>query len=188
MHDIFDFKRTLASVAYLLKKEDGKMSYQKLLSLLYVAERDFLLEKGYSLTGDTITINSNGPILVYTSRLLLGDDTQAYLWNEYLETDMLSPNKTVSIIRDPGNGFLSKAKARVIDAVYSKLHSFSEEELRQYIFSLEECKPYQYTTASVILNPEDIFTANNCADKIPFYRDDLDMKYETKHLLSLCTD
>ena len=188
MKDIFDFKRTLASVAYILNKENGTMSYSRLLSLMYIAERDFLLEKGYSLTGDTIYISNEGPVLTFISRLLRGDDTQAYLWEEFLETDMSSPNRIVSLIRDPGNSFLSRAKIRIIDAVYSRVGAFSEEELKQYIFSLEECKPYKYTEMPKLLTAEEILTANNCSDIIPFYRDDLGMKYETKHLLSLCTD
>ena len=188
MKDIFDFKRTLASVAYLLNKEDGKMPYQKLIYLLYMAERDFLLEKGRSLTGDTITINSNGPTLVYTSRLLLGDDTQSYLWEEYLKTELSSSDKFVLLIRDPGDGYLSRFKMGILDDVYSRLGTLPLNELQQYIFSLEECKGYVHTTVSVPLRAEDILTLNSHADMVSYYYDDLGMKYETKHLLSLCTD
>lgn len=48
----FDFKKTLQSAAYLLKKNGGSMEIDKLLYLLYLADREMLLNHGLVITCD----------------------------------------------------------------------------------------------------------------------------------------
>jgi len=49
----FQPMRSLQTAAYFLKQaENNELTYIHLLKMLYVADREFLLERGYLLTGD----------------------------------------------------------------------------------------------------------------------------------------
>ena len=50
----FRFERALQSAAYLVKMAGGKDHYIRLLKLLYIAEREYLLTYGEMITGDKV--------------------------------------------------------------------------------------------------------------------------------------
>ena len=60
---MFDIKKTTHVAAYFLWKRGGQMSTLKLMQLMYLAERSFLLEHGERLTGDTMVSMPKGPAL-----------------------------------------------------------------------------------------------------------------------------
>jgi hypothetical protein len=49
---VFNEKKAAQAAAYLLKLHGGKMDYRKLLTLLYLADRKLLAERGRTITGD----------------------------------------------------------------------------------------------------------------------------------------
>jgi uncharacterized phage-associated protein len=59
----FHFDRTLQASAYLLHLRKGRMSQLRLLKLLYIADREWLAESGYPITGDHARALKNGPVL-----------------------------------------------------------------------------------------------------------------------------
>jgi hypothetical protein len=58
----FESERALQAAAYLLEKNGGEMSLQRLLSLLYIAEREMLAEHGEPLFGGRYVATEDGPI------------------------------------------------------------------------------------------------------------------------------
>lgn len=60
---MFDLKKAAHVAAYLLWKRGGEMSSLKLMNLMYLAEKRFLLEHGERLTGDTMVSMPMGPVL-----------------------------------------------------------------------------------------------------------------------------
>ena len=49
---MFDVRKATQVAAYFLWRRGGKMSYLKLMKLMYLAEKQFLLQHGERLTGD----------------------------------------------------------------------------------------------------------------------------------------
>ena len=67
---MFDAKKATQATAYLLWKNGGKMDQKKLMTLLYLSEREFLTKYGEELTGDTILSTHEGIILQHTNELI----------------------------------------------------------------------------------------------------------------------
>lgn len=59
----FDIRKSIAAVAFLLKKAPNRtMNYNKLLMMLYMADRESLKETGTTITGDQpIALPSTSP-------------------------------------------------------------------------------------------------------------------------------
>lgn len=49
---VFDDRKAAQAAAYLLKLNGGKMDYRRLITLLYLADREMLLKHGRTITGD----------------------------------------------------------------------------------------------------------------------------------------
>jgi hypothetical protein len=49
---VFDEKKALQAAAYLLKLNGGTMDYRKLVTLMYLADRELLITIGRTITGD----------------------------------------------------------------------------------------------------------------------------------------
>jgi uncharacterized phage-associated protein len=66
---MFEFRERKATeaAARLLELGGGRMAYMKLIKLLYMADRQSLVETGFSITGDRMFSMEHGPVL---SRLL----------------------------------------------------------------------------------------------------------------------
>lgn len=77
----FNDQKTTQAAAHLLKLHGGTMDYIKLIKLLYLTDRQMLLDHGIPLTGDTMLSMRHGPVL---SRVLdfinNGENHQKSLW------------------------------------------------------------------------------------------------------------
>lgn len=103
-HFQFNFDRALQASACLLRLDNKRMSYLRLLKLLYIAEREWIAETGESITGDRAYALKNGPVLSSVYNLIKGDATQSGRWDDFIHKD----GYQVTLIADPGRGELSK--------------------------------------------------------------------------------
>lgn len=100
--------------AYFLLKEGGSMSALKLMKLMYLTDREYLIKYGWLLTGDVYISFPHGPALSQTLNSLLGLDNN---WNEMIEgirdysVELKNPN--LSVIHPD---CLSKASRQIMDA------------------------------------------------------------------------
>ena len=85
----FDFEKSLQAAAYLLHLEEGRMSYLRLLKLLYIAERELLAQKATLLTGDIYKAMEHGPVLSHIFDLIKGKGSQSMEWERYNQTKRL---------------------------------------------------------------------------------------------------
>lgn len=98
-------------MVYLLEKEAGAMSDQKLMRLVYLAERECLLSWGEPLTGDDLVSTPEGPALAHIQKRLC------------------SGSKACP--QAPLLGYLSRAEMALLDRVYERYHSLSDEEIQE---------------------------------------------------------
>ena len=69
----FCFDRSLQAAAYLLKSAKGReLRYIHLLKMLYIADREYLVEYGYTITGDNAVAMQYGPVLSRILNLIKG--------------------------------------------------------------------------------------------------------------------
>lgn len=82
----FDERKAAAAAAYLLSLEGKRMSYMRLLKLLYLAERQSLATLRRPMIGDTPYSMDQGPVLsrVYD---LIKANKRVGPWGEFIERD-----------------------------------------------------------------------------------------------------
>ncbi len=83
----FREKKAAQAAAYLLKRHGGEMYYLALIKLLYLADRQALINRGLPITGDRLVSMDKGPVLSAVLDLLTmepepGLDGQT--WREYV--------------------------------------------------------------------------------------------------------
>ena len=63
-------KKATQVVAYLLWRNGCKMDQKRVMTLLYLSEREFLTKYGEELTGDNILATPEGIVLQHTNELI----------------------------------------------------------------------------------------------------------------------
>ncbi|XBS69891.1 Panacea domain-containing protein [Acerihabitans sp. KWT182] len=131
---MFSENKTAQMAGYLLLKRGGRMAYIKLMKLLYLADREYMITYGHSMTGDRAVSMDNGPVLSKTYDLLKsGSPDEESPWDEWIAGEA---NYEVSIKKhvhgpDDGEAFdgLSKADLRVLDKVFAEFGKYKRFEL-----------------------------------------------------------
>jgi len=123
----FNFEKSLQAAGVLLQLEEGRMSYMRLLKLLYISDRELLAETANPITGDRVCAMQFGPVLSDVYSLIKGEATRANEWFSYIERQ----GYAVKLVRDPGRGKLSKGEIE-------KLTEVSERYLNRDQWDLSE--------------------------------------------------
>ena len=128
MQFVFDEPKTAQAAAYLLSLRDDRMSYMKLIKLLYIADRHALLETGYPLTGDAMYSMPHGPVL---SRVLdfIHDGTSA-IWRKYISSP--TADYEVSRVGELETDRLSEYDIEVLERVDSQFGDLDQWQLEDY--------------------------------------------------------
>lgn len=83
----FKIEKASQAVGVLFRSDQvDRMSYLRLLKLLYIADRESLGETGWSITGDRFVAMDNGPLLSHTYDLIMGRHVGTPAWNEFFHT------------------------------------------------------------------------------------------------------
>jgi len=134
MHLRFNFERTLQASAYLLRLDGKRMSYLRLLKMLYIADREWLAETGESITGDRAFAMKYGPVLTSVYDFVRGHGSKAGIWDDYIHTD----GYAVNLVADPGRGELSKAIVEKLSEITERYHHLDEFELSEHTHTFPE--------------------------------------------------
>lgn len=134
MHPRFNFQRALQAGACLLRMDGKRMSYLRLLKLLYIAEREWLAEAGESITGDRAFAMKNGPVLSSIYDLIKGDGSMAGAWDDCIHTE----GYAVVLVSDPGRGELSKGIVKKLADVAERYRHIDDWELSELTHKFQE--------------------------------------------------
>jgi uncharacterized phage-associated protein len=135
MHFQFDFAKALQAVGVLLEYEKcRRMSYMRLLKLLYVADRESLAETGRPITGDRALAMQRGPVLSRTQDLIKGQSPRAGEWDHFVHTDRYE----MELVADPGRGELSKGEVAKLLEVSDRYRNLDEWLLSEETHKFEE--------------------------------------------------
>lgn len=119
--------------ARFLQLTDGRLPYIKLLKLLYLADKQMLIDYGKPITYDRWYALKYGPVLSATYNLIKGDVPASY-WSDYIHTE----NYDVVLSNDPGSDALSAAEDRIIDAVFEKYKNHDRWQMVDVVHQLPE--------------------------------------------------
>jgi uncharacterized phage-associated protein len=125
----FNDTKVMQAAAVLLKTEpDKKMSRLRLLKLLYIADRESLIERSRPITGDHPAAMDHGPVLSRTYDLIKGRTLSAPQWDRHIQ----SLGRDVQLICDPGNGKLTRreiAKLQEVAQRYKDVNDWRVAEI-----------------------------------------------------------
>ena len=160
----FREERAAQAAARLLHRRGGRMSYMKLLKLLYLADRKALVELGQPITGDLLVAMPKGPVLSNTYNLIQDEpapDQPPSYWRT-----LVSPPEDYEVrllVDRVPNDQLSPAQERILDAVFNEFGSWNRWDLVAYTHGLPEYRDPK--GSSVPINLRDILMAEGLSKK-----------------------
>ncbi|WP_067759367.1 Panacea domain-containing protein [Orrella dioscoreae] len=131
---MFDEQRIAQAAGYFLHQRGGRMSYLKLMKLLYLADRESLARHGSSISGDEYFSLNNGPVLSRTLNLISGmTQSEKGGWETWVsdkDKHEVSLGRHVESIGDFDE--LSKADIEVLSAVWAKFGHMTRWQIRDF--------------------------------------------------------
>lgn len=93
------------------------MPYLKLLKLLYIAEREFLVEESEMIFGDRVVAMKYGPVLSNVYRLIKNAGVPGNPLGQFVRR---SHDYSVELTHDPGSDHLCRAETNKLDDVFRR--------------------------------------------------------------------
>lgn len=130
-------ERATQAAARLLARRGGRMSYLKLLKLLYLADRRALLAHGRPITFDRYVSMDHGPVLSQTYNLIVGEEqpeAPSY-WRRYISEPV---NYEVALRGEAPSGALSPVQEQILDEVFDEFGHMGRWDLVRLMHTLPE--------------------------------------------------
>lgn len=176
----FDFDKTVQASAILLRNHDRRMSYLRLLKLLYIVDRELLATTGHILTGDRAVAMDHGPVLSHVYDLVKQQASGGEGWDAVIRRT----GYQVELVGDPGTGDLSKGEKAKLNEVCDRYLAVDDWTLADKVTHEfpEWAGNYQKGTAHRI--PwEDVLKAHGHEGWVPHIESDLAAKRALEALL-----
>ncbi|MGH2632905.1 MAG: Panacea domain-containing protein [Tepidiformaceae bacterium] len=138
MRFMFDGRKAAQAAAYLVQLNGGRMNYMVLIKLLYLGDRQALIDIGAPITGDRMVAMPHGPVLSRTYDLINMGAPEAggpCPWYEYLSEPA---DYEVKLKKAPETDELSKYELGLLGDIYAKFGRMSKWALRDYAHTLPE--------------------------------------------------
>ena len=130
-------KMTEAAAVLLNTTEPRRMSYLRLLKLLYLANRTSIAETGFPIAGDTVYAMKNGPVLSRTLDCIKNNDPAAAAWSEIIAR---SGDWDLVLRQDPGVMHLGRSEVEWLRQVAEQYRELDDWELVEFVHELAEYK------------------------------------------------
>jgi uncharacterized phage-associated protein len=121
----FDVQKAIQAAGVLLRFERNRMSYIRLLKLLYIADRDAIRECGLPILGSRAVAMEHGPLHSDVYNLIKGIHANTSLWSRFFTTI----GYKVEAIDQPENGLLSEYEIKKLQEVSEKYAPFTDLEI-----------------------------------------------------------
>lgn len=133
----FNEAKATQAAARLLRNRGGKMSYMKLIKLLYLADREALARWGRTITTDNYVSMDKGPVLSHVLDCINegpSPDAPSY-WAQHITP---SGNYEVTLTDDPAGELLSEAEDELLDETFKKHGYLSRWQIVDLVHGLPE--------------------------------------------------
>ena len=135
---MFSEEKVTHMASYLLMKRGGRMSYMKLIKLLYLAERKALAKWGESMSGDKFVSMPYGPVMSNTYGLI---QTESKIWDSFIKSEANKEISLASGISEDDLDELSRSELRILDDIFSEFGHLSRWDLVEYTH--DHCAEWQ---------------------------------------------
>ena len=153
---MFDEARTAQAAAYLVGLNGGVMNYMVMIKLLYLSDRQSLIETGLTITGDHMVSMPHGPVLSRTLDLIkTPDGAERSPWHEYMLTRP-GPREVKLRDSDPETDELSRYHLEILKGVYCAYGKMGKYKLRDWTHALPEWEDPKGSSRPI--EPETILT------------------------------
>lgn len=122
---MFNEKRILQRISYLLSLNNNEMDKLKLIKELYLIDRVSIDEDNSSVSGDDLFSLKYGPVLSKTLNII-NDIPNDNSWSEYIS---INNNKKIRLIKPFDEGRLSKRDKYFIQFVSDKYKEYTISQL-----------------------------------------------------------
>jgi uncharacterized phage-associated protein len=134
----FNEEKATAAAAYLLKLRGGKMSYLKLIKLLYLADREAWRRWGFSITTDSYVSMNKGPVVSNIYNLIKEEEREQTFWSRFITPQF--GDWEVALRDDiPGNR-LSRAEEKLLNEIFAAYGTWDRWKLVEFTHNLPEWK------------------------------------------------
>ncbi len=152
---MFSEEKVTHMASYLLLKRGGRMSYLKLLKLLYLAEREALAKWGESMSGDKFVSMPRGPVMSSTYDLI---QSMGLIWNGFITSEANHELALKPEISEDDLDELSISEMKILDKIFEEFGAMSRWEIVDYTH--DNCKEWQDPDGSSFpIKLEDILLA-----------------------------
>jgi uncharacterized phage-associated protein len=159
----FNQEKATAATAFLLKLRGGRMSYLKLIKLLYLADREALHRWGFNITTDRYVSMNHGPVVSNIYDLILSDDERTKpFWSQYI-TPLLGEYELALKGDEVPENQLSRAEERLLTEIFGAYGTWSRWKLRDFTHELREWR--DPNGSSVPISIEEILQAQGSSDE-----------------------
>ena len=184
----FHFDRSLQAAAYLLKRAPSKeLEYIHLLKMLYIADREYLAERGYPITGDRVVAMQYGPVLSCILSLIKRDaaqEEQEEQWHRFIQT---TPEEyKVRLISDPGDGDLSRASLAKLDQVFERYGQLKPFQVVQLTHEFTEWQKNYCGFSAPGIPWWDILAAQSACTMSPLVEDQIKLQHHQAGIQKVC--
>jgi len=161
MYFHFGTKKIVEAAAVLLGLEARcRMSYLRLLKLLYIADRQSLLQTGRPIIGTRPVAMDHGPAHSEVLDLINGQHWGEPEWAEFIRKDRYE----VELRKDPGVLSLSRQEIETMRVVYEQYRDTDDWEVVRVTHGFPEWKKHYREKTSTEIPFEDIIEAVGLAD------------------------
>jgi uncharacterized phage-associated protein len=164
----FNFEKTLQAAAEILRQHHGRMESIRLLKLLYIADRELLVETGRILTGDRAVAMKRGPVLSAVYDLVKGQGLPADVaeWDRVVHLE----GYEVVLRGDVSQKRLTMAELRKLHEVCERFRETDSEGLSELTHEFREwaeafdkenpdsCYPMEWEAALVAQGAGDLIS------------------------------
>lgn len=121
----FNLHKAIQAAGVLLHFERNRMSYMRLLKLLYITDRETIKEHGLPLLGSKAVAMDHGPLHSDIFNLIKGVHDKTSLWSKFF----VKTGYKVETVDQPDNGLLSTYEIEKLRSVSEKYAPFTDEEI-----------------------------------------------------------
>ncbi|MDR1007064.1 MAG: SocA family protein [Campylobacteraceae bacterium] len=142
---MFEIKKILQVISYLLSLNNGKMNFLKLMKELYLIDRESIAERDTSITGDVYYSLPHGPVLSATKNLLddlksddIDESNPLKDFLQFIKNPKYNRIYDIVLEKAPEYDLLSEKDKEYIEKISKQFKNYSAKDIEQYTHRLPE--------------------------------------------------
>lgn len=136
----FNEAKATQAAARLLRNRGGRMSYMKLIKLLYLADREALARWGRPITTDSYVSMKHGPVLSGVLNLITDPDDPSQVQTAWSKHISAPENYDVVLKEDSSGDLLSEVEDELLDEISGRFGHINRWKLVELVHTLPEWK------------------------------------------------